>query len=149
MKKEKSIQKPFWETKKLSQMTDEEWESLCDRCGKCCLIKVGTFFIRFTKIGCPLLDVCSGKCKDYEKRWDTVPQCIKLTPENLKKCKKWLPKTCAYLWVLKYKTLPPWHPLVTGKANSTIKAGISVKDRAVSYIEPDNYKDYIVKWEDL
>lgn len=149
MKKKKDEKKPFWETKKLSQMSEMEWESLCDHCGKCCLIKIGTFFIHFTKIGCPLLDVCSGNCKDYKKRWDTVPECIKLTANNLKKCKKWLPKTCAYLWVMKYKTLPPWHPLVTDDEKSTQKAGISVKDRAISYLEPSDYKDYIVKWEDL
>ena len=140
---------PFWKTKKLSQMTDEEWESICDCCGKCCLIKVGTFFIHFTKIACPLLDVCSAKCKDYKNRWDTVPECIKLTPKNLKKCKKWLPKTCAYLWLLKYKTLPPWHHLITNKKNSIHTAGISVRNRAVEYCIPDNYKDFIVKWDDL
>ncbi len=145
----KTNEKPFWQTKKLNQMTDSEWESLCDKCGKCCLVKVGTFFVRFTKIGCPLLDVCTGQCKDYAKRWNSVPECIKLTPKNLKKCKKWLPKTCAYLWVLKYKTLPPWHPLLTGKSDSVHNAGISVKDRAIPFCTPDNYKDFTVKWEDL
>lgn len=149
MKTNKQEKRPFWETKALSQMNDKEWESLCDQCGKCCLVKVGVFFIKFTKIGCPLLDVCSGKCKDYENRWATVPECIKLNAQNLKKCKKWLPKTCAYLWVMKYKTLPPWHPLITGKKDSTQKAGISVKDRAIPYTEPTDYKDYIVKWDDL
>lgn len=142
-------EKPFWETKKITQLTDAQWESLCDRCGKCCLVKVGSLFIHFTKIGCPLLNVCTGECKDYAHRWDTVPQCIKLTPQNLNKCKKWLPKTCAYLWVQKYQTLPPWHPLVSGDKKAPEKAGITVKDRAIPYCEPANYKDYIVKWDDL
>ncbi len=141
--------KPFWQTKKLNEFTDKEWESVCDKCGKCCLVKVGVWRIRFTKIGCPLLDVCTGHCKDYKKRWDTVPECIKLTPENLKKCKKWLPKTCAYLWLLKKHTLPPWHPLVSGRKNSLDDFGLSVKDRAIPYCEPPNYRDFIVKWPDL
>ena len=145
----KTKEKPFWETKKLNELTEAQWESLCDRCGKCCLVKIGVVRVQFTKIGCPLLDVCTGRCKDYTHRWDSVPDCIKLTPKNLKKCKKWLPKTCAYLWVLKKHTLPPWHPLVSGKSSSVHTFGISVKNRAVSYCEPDNYKDFVVKWDDL
>jgi len=139
----------FWEYKRLKDFTEEEWESVCDRCGKCCLVKIGVWKIRFTKIACPLLDICSGKCKDYPHRWDTVPACIKLTPKNLKKCKKWLPKTCAYLWLLKKHTLPPWHPLVTGRKKSIEEFGLSVKNRAIDYIEPQDYQDYVVKWPDL
>lgn len=145
----KTTEKPFWETKKLNELTEAQWESLCDRCGKCCLVKIGVFRIQFTKIGCPLLDVCTGRCKDYVNRQKIVPDCIKLTPQNLKKCKKWLPKTCAYLWVLKKHTLPPWHPLVSGKSSSVHTFGVSVKNRAVCYCEPDNYKDFVVKWDDL
>ncbi len=145
----KTQKKPFWQTKSLQQMSDSEWESLCDRCGKCCLVKIGTIFTRFTKIGCPLLDVCTGRCKDYPNRKKHVPECIKLTPENIKKCRKWLPKTCAYLWVMKYKTLPPWHPLVTGKKSSVHTYGISVKDRAIPFCQPENYKDYVIKWDDI
>ena len=139
----------FWENKKLDELTDAEWEKICDRCGKCCLVKIGVWHIRFTKIACPLLDICTGKCKDYKNRWDYVPECIKLTPKNLKKCKKWLPKTFAYLWLLKKHTLPPWHPLVTGRKSSPEDFGLTVKNRAIEYTEPENYKDFIVKWPDL
>ena len=143
------MDKNFWKNKKLSELTDSEWEKICDRCGKCCLVKVGVWRIRFTKIACPLLDICTGKCKDYKHRWNYVPECIKLTPQNLKKCKKWLPKTCAYLWLLKKHTLPPWHPLITGSQKSMDDFGLTVKDRAIEYTEPQDYKDFIVKWPDL
>jgi uncharacterized cysteine cluster protein YcgN (CxxCxxCC family) len=50
---------PFWRRKSLAEMTDSEWESLCDGCGKCCLNKLeeeGTDRTFYTDIGCRLLD---------------------------------------------------------------------------------------------
>ncbi len=147
-KKQKTKQ-PFWERKKLSQMTEEEWESLCDRCGKCCLIKIGVWRIRFTNIGCPLLNVKTGLCSNYSNRWDSVPECIKLTPKNLRKYAKYLPKTCAYLWILKKHRLPPWHYLVSGSHRSVHQMGISVKNRAEPFQQPIDLREHVISWSDL
>jgi len=89
---------PFWKTKTLEEMNTQEWESLCDGCGKCCLNKLedyDTGEIYWTNIGCELLNCTSCRCKDYENRFKKVPDCIQLTPEIVRTL-KWLPPTCAY-----------------------------------------------------
>ena len=51
---------PFWKTKTLEQMNREEWESLCDGCGRCCLHKLRneeTNELSFTNVACRLLDL--------------------------------------------------------------------------------------------
>ena len=36
----KGLAKDFWKKKPLTEMSPEEWEALCDGCGKCCLNKL-------------------------------------------------------------------------------------------------------------
>ena len=50
----------FWEQKTLAEMTTEEWESLCDGCGKCCVIKledIDTGQIHYTDVGLSLIHI--------------------------------------------------------------------------------------------
>ena len=108
---------PFWRTKSLSDMTKSEWESLCDGCGRCCLNKltdIDTNETVFTDVGCRLLDDKTCRCRDYAHRQRRVPDCVRLTPRNVKRL-TWLPPTCGYRLVAEGKDLAWWHPLGVGE----------------------------------
>ena len=125
---------PFWKTKPLAEMTKEEWESLCDGCGRCCLNKLededtGRFL--YTRAACKLLDLETCRCTDYANRQAKVPDCVALTPENVGSL-GWLPATCAYRLLDEGKNLQWWHPLVSGRAETVTEAGITVAGEAYS-----------------
>ncbi|HET6376212.1 MAG TPA: YcgN family cysteine cluster protein, partial [Methylocella sp.] len=89
---------PFWKQKKLEELTPAEWESLCDGCGRCCLVKLedeDSGRIHFTSIACKLLDTGACRCTDYSRRAKKVRDCIKLTPAKVREL-DWLPPACAY-----------------------------------------------------
>lgn len=140
---------PFWQTKKLSQMTEAEWEAICDGCGKCCLVKLQdeeTNEIAFTDIACRLLDTDDCHCRHYQQRLELVPDCVKLTKDNLAQI-NFMPPSCSYRLLNEGKPLPDWHPLVTGKTDSTRLAGRSVSGRVVSEnATKDDLTDHIVTW---
>jgi uncharacterized protein len=122
---------PFWRSKPLEAMTGPEWESLCDGCARCCLIKLedeDTGEIIPTDIGCSLLDREACRCSDYRHRQRRVPDCVRLTPKKVRSL-GWLPQTCAYRLLSEGRDLPDWHPLVTGDPTSVHKAGVSVRGR--------------------
>ena len=126
--------RPFWETKRLHEMSAQEWESLCDGCGLCCLIRFedeDTSEIIPTRVSCQLLDQHSCRCKDYANRKATVPDCIQLTPRNIESL-PWMPRSCAYRRLEEGKPLPVWHPLITGDPESPHAAGVSVRGQTVS-----------------
>lgn len=129
-----SDEKPFWEVKALDDMSDSEWESLCDGCGRCCLQKLedeDTGQIHFTRISCRLLDTNSCQCSDYSNRFDEVPDCLSVRPITAEKL-SWLPVTCAYRKLSQGQGLDNWHPLVSGDPESVKLAGISVSGRCIS-----------------
>lgn len=141
---------PFWR-KGLENLDKQEWESLCDGCGRCCLVKLedeDTGKIHFTDVACKLFDCQTCRCRDYASRRRKVRDCIKLTPENLKTI-PWLPPTCAYRLVMEGKDLPWWHPLVSGTPDTVHEAGVSVRGR-VGAMEDElrlsQYLDHVVKW---
>ena len=140
----------FWETKNLIDMNKNEWESLCDKCGKCCVIKLEDFDtqeVHYTNVSCKLLCEKSASCKDYENRKSIVPDCIILSPDNLKDL-KWMPETCAYKLLNEGKNLPYWHPLLSGNDKEIVNSGNSVKNRVTNEneIKIKDLPDYIFNW---
>jgi hypothetical protein len=139
--------RPFWETKSLAEMSPAEWESLCDGCGLCCLVRFedeNSGEITPTRVHCKLFDAVACRCTNYEDRKAYVPDCIKLTPNNIDQL-GWMPRSCAYRRLNEGKTLPRWHPLITGDPESTHKAGVSVRGQTVSETaleHPDDALDF-------
>ena len=137
------MERPFWQTKRLEQMTREEWESLCDGCGLCCLVRFedeDTGEIIPTRVHCRLFDAERCTCLDYANRRDQVPDCIKLTPWNIEAL-EWMPKSCAYRRIHEGRPLAAWHPLVSGDPQSVHEAGVSVRGQTVSELalkEPED-----------
>jgi len=128
--------RPFWQTKSLAEMTPDEWESLCDGCGLCCLIRFedeASGEIVPTRVSCRLFDQDACQCKDYARRRATVPDCIQLTPRNVGRL-KWMPKSCAYRRIHEGRGLANWHPLVSGDPESVHAAGVSIRGQTVSEV---------------
>ena len=142
--------KPFWKTKTLSEMSPSEWESLCDGCGRCCLLKLQdeeTERVYYTDVSCRLLDAGTCRCKDYENRKAHVPDCVRLTPTEVQDL-GWLPLTCGYRLIRDGKDLAWWHPLVSGDPESVKLVGVSVRGRTVpeQSVKPGEWEDHVADW---
>ncbi|MEE8345306.1 MAG: YcgN family cysteine cluster protein, partial [Woeseiaceae bacterium] len=115
----------FWKRKSLTEMTPEEWESLCDGCALCCLQKIedeDTGEVHFTDIACRLLDTSTCRCTDYQARVKKVADCLELAADK-PELYRWLPASCAYRLLAEGQDLPAWHPLKTGDPDSVHEAG--------------------------
>ena len=142
--------RPFWLRKTLAQLSREEWESLCDGCGRCCLNKLedyDTGEIVWTELACTLFDGQTCRCSDYSNRLAKVPDCLPLNAENVPAL-TWLPPTCGYRLVGEGRDLYWWHPLVSGDPESVHAAGISVRGKCLSEdgIALEDYENFIVDW---
>ncbi len=136
---------PFWERKTLREMNKDEWEALCDGCGKCCLHKLedeDTGEVKYTSVACRLLDLKTITCTNYKNRARLVADCLQLSPGNIPTF-QWLPETCAYRRLAEGKKLEPWHPLISGNRNSVHDAGISIKGKCVSEREAGDLHDHL------
>lgn len=124
----------FWERVPLKEMSRQEWEALCDGCGRCCLIKLeddDTGEVHYTDIACRLFDDATCRCGSYALRSRLVEGCVTLSAANLDEVAPWLPRTCAYRRLHEGRALAEWHPLVSGDPESVHRAGISVRHQTV------------------
>lgn len=144
------LPQPWWKEKELSEFSDEEWESLCDHCAKCCLNKLededdGTVY--YTDVACNLLDGASCKCSNYPQRQVLMPDCVRLTPQNLEQL-YWMPPSCAYRLIYEGKDLPSWHHLVSGSKATIHAQGESIINKFVfsKDVDEDEWEDRIVDW---
>ncbi len=140
----------FWERVPLRKMTAQEWEALCDGCGKCCLNKLEdpeTREIAFTRVACRLLDDQTCRCAQYDIRKQIVPDCVVLTPANISEIAYWMPSTCAYRLLYEGKPLQDWHPLISGTPETVHIAGVSVKGWTVPEFEipEEEWEDHIIE----
>jgi uncharacterized cysteine cluster protein YcgN (CxxCxxCC family) len=141
---------PFWRRLTLAEMSQDEWESLCDGCGRCCLNKLEDWDsgeISWTNVACRLLDDQTCRCRDYPNRQALVPDCLQLDAASVPTL-GWLPPTCAYRLVDEGKDLYWWHPLVSGDPQTVHAAGISVRGRTISEvgIPEEAFEDHVVQW---
>lgn len=147
----KELQPEFWKHKALEDLSHEEWEALCDGCGKCCLNKIEIKGkVHFTNAYCRFLDCKSCLCKIYEDRFKAVADCRNIDLSAVREKPRWLPKTCAYWRLDNGYDLPEWHPLITGRAASVKDAGMDLSGRKlINESEVKDYEDHIVDWQDL
>ncbi len=143
---------PFWRAKPLAQLSRQQWEQLCDHCGRCCLAKLedeDNGDIYFTDIACRLLDLQSCRCSDYRNRRRKVADCLRLSMDHPEYFDA-LPDSCAYRRLYHGLDLLPWHPLISGNPNSVHEAGISVRGRCISELDaPDaDLEDHIIYFDD-
>ena len=155
----------YWDTTTLENMTDEQWESICDGCGKCCLhkfiededssddmlptehINQGET-IHFTNIVCGLLNTKTCSCSQYNRRTELVPDCVKLTKDNLDSI-FYMPTSCSYRRLHENRGLPSWHPLLNrGKKAAMHKADMSIRGKTVfdHDVDLEQFEEYIVMW---
>lgn len=140
----------FWKHKPLKSLTSEEWEALCDGCGKCCLNKLEDEYtgeVALTRIACRLLDDQSCKCGQYPIRHQFIPDCIVLKPSNIDENAYWMPKTCAYRLLWSGQPLFDWHPLISGNPETVHTANISVRGMTLSEfdINEEDWEDHIIE----
>ena len=142
-----SEQTPFWESQSLEEMSESEWESLCDSCGQCCLFKLedaDTGEYALTDVACRFLDHDTCQCSDYKNRQRNVPDCVKVTSSNIAEL-RWMPETCAYRLLAEGKPLNWWHPLVSGDPETVHTSGASVRGKAISEDMVDDLEEHVVE----
>lgn len=139
----------FWRRFPLEELRRDEWEALCDGCGKCCLLKLedeDTGDVHYTSVACRLLDRGTCRCGNYALRRQLVPGCVTLTLDTLDEALDWMPRTCAYRLVAEGRDLYDWHPLISGDPESVHRAGVSYRGgmQAEYDVAEEDLEDHLI-----
>ncbi len=130
----------FWQEKPLTELNQQEWESLCDGCAKCCTLKLedeDDGVIYDTNVVCQYLTIQSCSCQCYTSRSIKVPNCVTLTKKNIDKV-YFMPPQCAYRLIAEKKPLPFWHHLISKDKQTIHQTGNSVKGRVINELDADD-----------
>lgn len=142
-------EKAYWQVKNLDEMSESEWENLCDRCGRCCLVQLedeDSGDLLCTNIACKQFNLDNGNCQSYKRRADAVPTCMVLSKETLAASMRFAPSTCAYRLLYEGKPLFNWHHLISGSFKTVHESGVSVLGKVVleNTVAEDDFEDHIV-----
>ena len=143
------LREKFWELP-LDELNAEEWEKLCDGCGRCCLKKFSdedSDKVVYTRIVCRYFDEQTNLCGCYQSRTELVPECLDVRGMNLK-TSTWMPDSCAFRLRCNGQPLFDWHPLLAGSQEKMAAAGILLEGRVISeeYVHPDGFEDHVIRW---
>ena len=136
----------FWELP-LASLDREEWEALCDGCGKCCLHK--------------LEDEETGELHADQRRLPPARPAqlpllqLQAAPRlraRLRAARRdrhaarstGCPSTCAYRLRGEGKPLADWHYLISGDRETVHEAGMSVRGWTVSEDEAGDLEHHLV-----
>ena len=140
----------FWE-KPLESLSADQWEKLCDRCGRCCLKRVvDESNVHYTtRVVCKYYDEDKSRCSEYAKRSYLVPDCLDVKTMDIARA-KWMPSTCAYRLRAEGRPLFDWHPLIFGSGDEMERLKIGIRGRVINedFVHPDGYEEHIVTWVD-
>jgi len=143
------LRNKFWELP-LDELSSEEWEKLCDGCGRCCLKKFAdedSNEISYTRVVCRYFDEQTSLCGNYAARTELVADCLDVREMNLQ-VSTWMPDSCAYRLRFNGEELFDWHPLLAGSREKMATAGILLKGRVISeeYVHPDGFEEHLIRW---
>jgi len=141
--------KPFWE-RPLQSLNRDEWERLCDGCGRCCLKKLTDEMTEetwYTRVICRYFEENSGQCGCYDKRTQLVPDCLVVSTVDIASI-PWMPDTCAYKLRHENKPLFDWHPLIAGSNNKMQEFGITVSGKVISeqFVHEEGLEEHVIRW---
>ncbi len=143
------LRERFWE-KPLSELNAEEWEKLCDGCGRCCLKKFSdtdSNAIIYTRVVCRYFEQENSSCGCYRERAELVSDCLNVKNMDLESA-SWMPDTCAYRLRFENKPLFDWHPLLAGSRDAMLVAGLAISGRVISeeYVHPEGFEEHVIRW---